>query len=372
MPPLNMLIKPASGICNMRCKYCFYHDVSENRSQASYGRMSMETLEDLVKRAFDFAEYTCSFAFQGGEPTFAGLEFFQRLTELEKKYNQKKVKVQYSIQTNGTLVDDRWAEFFARNHFLVGLSLDGTREVHDAMRVDAEGKGTFDRVMKTAAILEKYRVDFNILCVVNRGVAQESKKIYQFFREKKFGYVQPIPCLDPIGEQPGQHEFSLTPEKYGYFLKTFFDLWYDDLKNGHMTVIRNFDNYIGILMGYQPEMCSMLGHCICQYVVEADGSVYPCDFYVLDEWKLGNIRDSSFWELGKSEKVREFIRLSQHVDEQCRACRWRQLCRGGCRRNREPFQNGKPVLNYYCSSYREFFEYAAPRLLEIKRQITGR
>lgn len=334
--------------------------------------MDVDTLEILVKKALEFAEHSCTFSFQGGEPTLAGMDFFRKLIEFQNKYNSKGVKIYNSLQTNGMLIDNKWAYFLGKNRFLVGLSLDGTKRVHDAMRIDAKGSGSFEKVYDTAKRFDFYKVDYNILCVVNSYVAENISKIYCFFKENNFKYIQPIPCLDPLGEKPGKHAFSLTPEKYTYFLKTLFDLWYRDIKTGDMVVIRNFDNYIGILLGYKPEMCSMTGECICQYVVEADGGVYPCDFYVLDEWYLGNIKEDDIKNLGACETARNFVEVSRHIDSSCKGCKWTQLCKGGCRRNREPFMDGMPVLNYYCSSYKEFFTYAFLRLEEIKQMLLKR
>ena len=165
MPPISVLIKPASSLCNMRCKYCFYADITDNREVKSYGIMSEETLENLIKKAFEYASGSATFAFQGGEPTLAGLDFYRKLLQLEQKYNVKKIPVQNAIQTNGYVIDEEWAKFLAENKFLVGLSLDGTRDIHDSLRVDAAGKGTFSRVEKTAKLFKKHGVEFNILCV---------------------------------------------------------------------------------------------------------------------------------------------------------------------------------------------------------------
>ncbi len=371
MPPISLLIKPVSSNCNLRCKYCFYHSLAENREIKSYGIMDINTLETLVKKTLAYADMTCTFAFQGGEPTLAGLEFFEKLIEFQKKYNIKGVKVNNTLQTNGIVIDDGWAKFLHDNNFLVGLSLDGTKDIHDMNRIDSSNKGTFNRVMKTVDLFNKYKVEYNILFVVNSTVAKHAAKIYNFFKRKNFRYLQFIPCLDPLGE-PGGQIYSLTPDRFTTFLKTLFDLWYEDIKNGNIISIRYFDNLVSMLMGYPPENCGMSGVCRCQFVVEADGGVYPCDFYVIDQWNLGNLKESDFDEIAKSDVVKEFIEVSRYVDPKCRQCKWLNLCRGGCRRNREPFADGKPILNYLCSSYMEFFEYTAPRLYDLARIFSRR
>ncbi len=365
MPPLNFLIKPASGNCNIRCRYCFYHDVAENRGVSSYGMMSDETLEALIEKALATADGSCSFGFQGGEPTLAGLDFFRKVVALQKQYNRKGLRISNAIQTNGMVLDAEWAAFLAENHFLVGLSLDGTKEIHDANRLDPAGKGTFNRVLRTAQLLTAKKVEFNILTVVTRQSAQHIDRIYGFFRRSGLNWLQFIPCLDPLGEERGSNPYSLTPEAYAKFLKTLFDLWYRDVKAGNFIYIRYFENLVGMAMGYPPESCGLSGRCVIQNVVEADGSVYPCDFYALDEWKLGNIRTDSIPGMMKSPAAQKFLAAPLDIPEKCRSCRHYAICRGGCRRDREPMRGDTLPLNYFCPAYEEFFDYAMPRLQEL-------
>lgn len=360
--PLILLIKPASGSCDLRCKYCFYADEAQKRDRASYGKMSIETLELLVREALEQASGSCTFAFQGGEPTLVGLDFYKKLIELVHQYNRRNIRVQYAIQTNGCSIDRDWAAFFAQNHFLAGLSLDGTREVHDAYRLDASGEGSFQRVQRAAQLLQQYKVDFNILTVVTNKTVRNIGKIYGFFKRKGLNYQQYIPCLDPLGDPRGQTEYALTPEGYGEFLCRLFDLWYSDLARGEYVYIRYFENLAAMMLGHPPETCGMSGRCTCSFTVEADGSVYPCDFYVLDPYRLGRIGEQSLADMASGETVRSFIEPSLAVDEKCRSCRWGALCRGGCRRDREPAVGGVLQRNYFCPSYERFFDYAAPRL----------
>ena len=369
MPPINILIKPASSGCNLRCKYCFYHSVSQLREVENYGVMSKETLEIIVKKALAYSDGFASFAFQGGEPTLAGLPFYEKLMELEKKYNVKNVQIHNAIQTNGMVIDEDWARFFHKNNFLVGLSLDGPQNIHDENRVMAGGKGSFDRVMHTAELFNKYRVEYNILTVVSKWVAQHARIVYQFFRKNKFQYLQFIPCLDPVDETPFQNDFSLTPGDYLQFLKTTFDLWYCDFATGKPVSIRYFDNLVTMAMGYPPESCGMSGVCTCYFVAEADGSIYPCDFYVTDKWYLGNVHDTNFEDLLASPAAKEFMESSRHVDEKCKSCDVYTLCRGGFRRNREPFADGKPALNNYCDVFYAFFKYAGENIQKMADKL---
>lgn len=273
------------------------------------------------------------------------------------------------MQTNGVVINDEWAKFFAANNFLVGLSLDGYKEIHDANRFDVKNKGSFVKVMRTVRLFDKYKVEYNILSVVNAYVARHINKIYNFFGKNNFKYLQFIPCLDPLSEKPGAYNYSLTPERYTKFLKNLFDLWHNDLIDGNMVSIRNFDNYINMFAGHMPEACGMTGECQCQFVIEGDGGVYPCDFYVIDKWYLGNIKELGLSELRDCGRTKHFIELSQYVDPKCNACRWSNLCRGGCRRTREPSEEGNLVLNYFCPSYMEFFDYAAERMQQLAKMF---
>ena len=372
MPPLSLLIKPASSGCNLKCKYCFYHSLAENRKIKSYGTMSLHTLEQIVKKAFEFAEGQCVFAFQGGEPTLAGLEFYEKLIELQRKFNKNNITVLNTIQTNGIAIDDKWGAFLSQNNFLVGLSLDGYKDIHDRNRVDQNNKGSFNRVIKTVDILNKHKVEYNVLFVVTTESARHASKVYNFFKKNNFKYTQFIPCLDPLGEEPGNHEYSLKPEIYGQFLKNIFDLWYKDILNDEIVSIRYFDNLLRRIMGYNTESCGMNGICGCQFVIEADGGVYPCDFYVIDKWYMGSILESSIEELRASSTVSEFIDTSKYICDECKKCQWINLCRGGCRREREPFLHGKPGLNKYCASYKEFFNYSNSRFFELAKRLTCR
>ena len=366
MPALSLLIKPASGNCNMRCRYCFYADELDNREIRSYGKMSVDTMHTIVDKAMEYGDYECTIAFQGGEPTLAGLDFYRDLVAYVTAHeNPKKLKIHYALQTNGYLINEEWAAFLGENHFLVGVSLDGLKEIHDRYRLDAAGKGTYQRVISAIRLLEKHQVEYNILTVVTAATARNGQKIYNYFKKNHFGYQQYIECLDPIGEEPGQHEYSLTPEKYGEFLKSMFDAWYLDMRSGTYVYNRYFENLMMIMAGQQPESCNMRGVCGKQWVFEADGSVYPCDFYALDQWCLGNINKNSFEEMDQKRDELGFIQWSMRQQEDCQKCRWFGLCRNGCRRNREPVTAENTNRNYFCKSYQMFFEYAYPRLSEI-------
>ena len=367
MKNLNLLIKPASSSCNLRCRYCFYYDVADNREVKNYGIMNDDTLENMVKKVFDDVEYSANFAFQGGEPTMAGIEFFEKFHKFVEKYNTKKIIVNFSLQTNGTLLNKKWLELFKKHNYLIGLSLDGNKEMHDTFRIDAKGEGTFSRVLKAAKMMKKAEVEFNILCVVNKLIAQNGKLVYNFFRNNGFRYYQFIPCLDSLSCSE-EKDYTLTAEDYGKFLDETFNLWYEDIMSGKRISVRHFDNYTKILLGEEPEACDMVGHCNMNAVLESDGSMYPCDFYVLDEFKVGNINESSFEELFKSEAEMRFLRTSLAVDEKCKVCRYFKICRGGCRRHKELTAEGN-YENRFCESYKYFFERNIDKMIKTAEYV---
>ena len=373
MPPISLLVKPASGSCNMRCRYCFYTDETENRTVSSMGVMSIETMKTMVDKALTFADGDCSFAFQGGEPSLAGLPFFRALTDYVKDHpNPKKVRVHYSFQTNGYNLNEDWAKWFVENQVLVGISLDGPKEIHDRYRVDHAGKGTYQKVMSSIQLFNKYHVDYNILTVVTSATSRHGQQVYNFFKKNDFRYQQYIECLDPIGEVQGGYEYSLTPERYEEFLKTTFDSWYLDMKSGRYVYNRYFENLMMIIARQGAESCNMRGVCGAQWVIEADGSVYPCDFYALDEWYLGNINQDSFETMEQQRQTLGFIEWSKQIPEDCKNCRYFGLCRNGCRRNREPVTSTSTQKNYFCSAYKNFIEYAYSRLAEIYQMLVRR
>ena len=233
---------------------------------------------------------------------------------------------------------------------------------HDKYRHSKNGEGTYQKVLHAARLMKKSGVDFNILTVVNRETAENIVPIYKEYKRNGWEYLQFIACLDPLGETRGQREYSLTPKAYGEFLIKLFQLWYKDWKRGKQPYIRQFENYIGIMLKYEPESCEQRGVCGIQYVVEADGGVYPCDFYVLDEFRLGNLNQDTMAKIQERRSEIGFVERSQNHSEDCKQCRWFSLCRGGCYRCREGVKD-----NYFCESYRMLFESCFAQMEEISR-----
>jgi uncharacterized protein len=368
---LTILVKPASSLCDLRCRYCFYHSIADNRGKASYGVMPRETASALIGRALE-ASRNVTFSFQGGEPTLAGLDFFRFFAGEVNRLNGAGIPVNYAMQTNGAGMTEEFAGFLKEHGLLVGLSLDGPAEINDWMRVDAEENGSFKRIMSTAELFQRLGVPFNILCVVTSATARHIEKVYRFFRRRGFHYLQFIPCLDPLDEEPFSYQHSLTPELYAQFLTRLFRLWADDVAAGRGASIRFFDNLMTVAAGYPPEQCGMKGRCGGQFVVEGDGSIFPCDFYCTDAWRIGNIRDMTLQEAYASPAMQEFIRTSVYDDPECLQCRYWALCRGGCRRDRDAKSHGSAGPNRYCAALKQFFDEAAPRLPELLGMLAAR
>lgn len=370
MPEIYIMMKPVSGLCNMRCKYCFYMDELKHREQAGAGRMTEETLENVIRKALSFAEGRCTFAFQGGEPTLAGLDFYEKCLELQEKYKNSRTEVQNVLQTNGYGLTEAWGHFFAKHHFLVGVSLDGLKSLHDSYRRDAAGGDTYLRVLEGIRMLERCGVEFNILTVVHNRTASKIRRIYEQYAKWGFRHQQYIACLEPIGEKPGEQIYSLSPQAYGRFLTELFGLWEQDFWEGKQPYIRQFENWLGILLGEQPEACEMRGVCGIQNIVEADGSVYPCDFYALDEYLLGNLNTDGMEDIYRRWDRLEFGKSSRNQDGECVKCCWFPLCRGGCRRLRGSRQQPDGGWrNDYCESYRMFFEQCYDRLIRMRNSF---
>ena len=382
---LSLLIKPASSLCNLRCRYCFYHDLAESRDIKSYGIMKYEIIDILVENAIIAVEKIITFAFQGGEPSLAGLDYFRYFIECVNKNilkHNKKLTINYSIQTNGINITEEFAEFLKNNNFLVGLSLDGIKEINDFYRVDSKDEGTFNKIIKTAGLFDKYKVDYNILTVITPQTAKHIEKIYNYYKTRKFFYLQFIPCLEPLTEShpvgvaaPPFQKGALTPELYEKFLINLFSLWYNDFINGRYISIRFFDNLVRIAAGYPSEQCGTFGFCSGQFVIESDGSVFPCDFYCVDNWKTGNIFDMSFEELFNSKNMQKFRETSFYANyseierEKCESCKIFYLCNGGCRRDRDNKKDGFAGANIYCEALYNFYSFAEPYLKEIVRNM---
>jgi len=328
--------------------------------------MSDEVLASMISQYLSIAGQYTSFSWQGGEPLLMGLDFYKRVVELQQEYGYSGQYVGNSIQTNAILITPELAKLFHDYNFLLGVSLDGPKEIHDYYRQYHNGNGTFDRVMDSIEILKAHNVEFNILAVVNELTAKKADEIYSFFLDKGFYFLQFIPAVDFDAETGEPMGYSVKPDDYGEFLCKLFDKWYN---NGNPVVsIRTFDNIATIYAGIKSEACVYMKECGNYAVIEYNGDVYPCDFFVEEGLKLGNIIETPFREIISNQKMRVFSR-SKCSDsfEKCSDCEWEYICHCGCQHYR--YKDG---MDYLCESYRQFFAYADERLKilgeRIKRQ----
>lgn len=369
MPNLSIMIKPASSACNMKCEYCFYCDEIKYRDVKNFGMIDEKTTEQLIIKAMELSNGdSIAFAFQGGEPTLRGLDYFRFFVDTVKKYNKKYCQIFYSLQTNGLLIDEEWCRFLRQNEFLVGLSLDGTRD-DNIYRLDKEGKETFDRIINATRLFNKYGVAFNILTVVTKKVAANIDGIYDFYKSMGFKYLQFIPCIRNFDSEnynksiPNSQsnakkdkvelaldkDIYMDQKEYSEFLSRLFSRYIKDYTDGDYTSIRMFDNFVALYKGEKAEQCGMEGHCTYQFVVEGNGNVYPCDFYCLDKYLLGNIKSMSLKEMADSDRAKSFILESLEREPRCERCAYFKICRGGgCKRNKQAYD--------YCEAYKDFFD----------------
>ena len=364
MKTYNIMLKPASSLCNMRCRYCFYADVAVHRETPSYGMMAAEPRDALLRTVFSelSAGDRVQFIFQGGEPTLAGLPFFR--TFVAKAKAHEGVSVSFSLQTNGLLIDDEWCEFLKENRFLVGLSCDLLRTAHDDARRDASDKGTLTRVLRTLVLFKRHGIDFNVLCTLTPAVARHPEGVWREITRLGIDYVQFTPCLAP--EDGTSSPYALTPEAFASFYTRLFALWYTDYRKGICRSVKLFDDVVNLLLLGRPTACGMNGVCTPQLVIEADGSAYPCDFYCTDDYRLGSITDTTVSTLLASPAARAFATRKREPHALCEGCRYRTFCGGGCPRMQRSVCISED--GHRCG-YRTFLENCGNTLLQLTDEI---
>ncbi len=357
-----LLIKPAGPDCNLDCTYCFYL-VKEELFGPGNHRMSLETLEAVIRQAMEESGPQITFAWQGGEPTLMGLPWFQKAIEFQERYGSGKT-VGNGLQTNGLLLDSAWARFLRERRFLVGLSIDGPAHVHDRYRITRGRKGSFKTVAETARLLLGEGVLTNALSVVTDYSAEYPEEIYAILKGLGFRFMQFIPCVERSAHDPSElAPYSVSAEAYGRFLVRIFDLWLDDFVDGvPSTSVRYFDSVFHKYVGLSAPDCTLGRTCGTYLVVEHNGDVYSCDFYVEPRWKLGNVVTGGFSEMLNSELQTEFGEWKADLPAACRSCRWLRNCRGGCTKERGPW-GADP--SHFCRSYEKFFEHADAKLVDL-------
>lgn len=364
--PLGVMWKTVSEACNLACDYCYYSRC--NGRPEKIETISDEVLEKFIKEYMEMSNGTTSFAWQGGEPLLAGLEFFEKVVDLQAKYAPRNTIISNTIQTNGTLINEKWAKFFKKYNFLVGVSLDGPQEINDARRVTGSGKGSFQSIINGIKILKDENVDFNILTVLHENNINKASELMEFYQSEDFRYVQFIPCMDFNSQdinKPGR--FLITPKEYGDFLCEAFDFWYND---GYPVISeRFFDNMLAVYLHQEAELCTHRKSCPKTVLFEQNGNAYPCDFFIHEDYSLGNIGQSSLRDILNHSTYDEFLSKKTTLAPKCENCEYLNLCYGGCPRNRNWYDPKELQTDYFCQSYKQIYQYAEERMQIVARNV---
>lgn len=365
-PRIHVLSKPTGAICNLDCSYCFFLDKEELYPGSKF-RMTDEVLETYIRQLIEAHKTPeVTVAWQGGEPTLMGVGFFRKAIAYQEKYRKPGMTFENTLQTNGTLLDDQWCEFFKENNYLIGLSLDGPRELHDANRVDKKGSPTFDRVMRGLRLLQKHGVEYNILTTVNRVNADHPLEVYRFLRDEvKTSWIQFIPVVERINEdgktlyQQGTtvSENSVLPEQFGNFLTTIFDEWVR--KDVGKIFVQTFEAAVRSWLNMPTGMCFFSPTCGTGVALEHNGDLYSCDHFVEPDYLLGNIQENSMAELVSRDRQFKFGQDKlDTLPKYCQQCEVRFACHGECPKHRFIHTpDGEPGLNYLCAGYKHFFTH---------------
>ena len=394
------MTKPIGPICNLDCRYCFYLEKEEmyeqeRRKERPSWAMPDEVLQKYIREYIESQDVPeINFAWQGGEPTLLGVRFFRRVVALQKEWAGGK-RIVNAFQTNGTLLDDEWGEFLSENEFLIGLSIDGPRDLHDAYRVDKQDRPTFDRVMAGRDVLKRHRVEFNTLTVVSRKNSQRPLDVYRFLKEHGSGYMQFIPLVEraapgplqseggliqlslaspprPGSEKSPVTEWSVRSEDYGAFLTTIFDEWVrQDIGK---VFVQQFDVALGIWAGQGSALCVFSETCGKALALEHNGDLYACDHYVYPEYRLGNLRETPLEELVNSPAMEKFGNDKRDtLPKYCRECDVRFACNGECPKHRFlKTPDGEWGLNYLCAGYKNFFGHVDPYMKAMTQLLSQR
>jgi len=385
--PFQVMVKPNGPRCNLDCKYCYYLEKERLYPETKKFRMPDEVLERYVRDYIAAQAETGApeiwFSWQGGEPTLLGVEFFRHVVELQASYCPPGRRIRNALQTNGTLLDDEWGAFFKENGFLIGLSVDGPRDLHDRYRVDRAERPTFDKVMAGLDVLRRHGVETNALTVVHRRNARKPREVYRFLRDAGFDFIQFIPLVersagdDLAGAPQSDGEgaayrvtpWSVLPKDYGSFLNRVFDCWIKE--DVGKVFVQFFDVQLGMWMGEAAGLCWFSETCGQGLAMEHNGDLFSCDHYVYPEYRLGNIMETPLAELAGAPAQRKFgADKRDALPRQCRACEFRFACNGGCPKHRFlSTEDGEPGLNYFCESYLRFFRHAGPQLQRMAELV---
>lgn len=381
--PLYVMLKPAGAHCNLACKYCYYLEKNKLYPTAQRHLMSDEMLEQFTREYIEAQTMNqVLFTWHGGEPLLRSIDFYRKALSLQQKYAGGR-RIDNVIQTNGTLLTDEWCEFFAQNHWLVGISIDGPQPYHDHYRLTAAGKPSWQKVMQGIKLLKKHGVEWNAMAVVNADNANHPLEFYRFFKENGCQFLQFTPIVERLTrhedgrtlasladkDEISLSEASVTPEQWGYFLSAIFDEWVR--KDVGKIFVEIFDCTLANWMGISPGICAYSKECGHAGVMEHNGDVYSCDHFVFPEYKLGNIRDHSLIDMLYGEQQQEFSRLKHSsLPRQCKECDMEFACHGECPKNRfMKDKYGDSGLNYLCPGYYHYYQHVAPYMDYMKQEL---
>ncbi len=381
--PLYVMLKPAGAHCNLACKYCYYLEKNKLYPTAQRHLMSDEMLEQFTREYIEAQTMNqVLFTWHGGEPLLRSIDFYRKALSLQQKYAGSR-RIDNVIQTNGTLLTDEWCEFFAQNHWLVGISIDGPQPDHDHYRLTAAGKPSWKKVMQGIKLLKKHGVEWNAMAVVNAYNANHPLEFYRFFKENGCQFLQFTPIVERLTrhedgrtlasladkDEISLSEASVAPEQWGYFLCAIFDEWVR--KDVGKIFVEIFDCTLANWMGISPGICAYSKECGHAGVMEHNGDVYSCDHFVFPEYKLGNIRDHSLIDMLYGEQQQEFSRLKHSsLPRQCKECDMEFACHGECPKNRfMKDKYGDSGLNYLCPGYYHYYQHVAPYMDYMKQEL---
>ena len=381
--PLYVMLKPAGAHCNLACKYCYYLEKNKLYPTAQRHLMSNEMLEQFTREYIEAQTMSqVLFTWHGGEPLLRSIDFYRKALSLQQKYAGGR-RIDNVIQTNGTLLTDEWCEFFAQNHWLVGISIDGPQPYHDHYRLTAAGKPSWKKVMQGIKLLKKHGVEWNAMAVVNAYNVNHPLEFYRFFKENGCQFLQFTPIVERLTrhedgrtlasladkDEISLSEASVAPEQWGYFLCAIFDEWVR--KDVGKIFVEIFDCTLANWMGISPGICAYSKECGHAGVMEHNGDVYSCDHFVFPEYKLGNIRDHSLIDMLYGEQQQEFSRLKHSsLPRQCKECDMEFACHGECPKNRfMKDKYGDSGLNYLCPGYYHYYQHVAPYMDYMKQEL---
>jgi len=362
-PNLGILIKPVSADCNMACGYCYYRHVGGLYPDVPRHRMPLEVFDAVCEQYLALGPREIKIGWQGGEPTLMGLDFFREVVRVESKHARTGDCVGNSLQTNGVVLDDEWCRFLAESNFLVGLSVDGPRELN-AERCFPDGRPAFDTTMRALEVLKKHGVEFNILVVISRANVEQPERVFRFLVDNDLHYSQFIPCTEPAGGPGRVSDHSIGPGQYADFLIRLFDAWvaHDDPS----YYVRRIDNWLHQFFGLPPECCEYRPDCSNLVTVEWNGDVYPCDFFVEPRYRMGNVRERTLEQMLRGPAFRDFVRGAESVPPDCADCEWLDYCHAGCYRHRRKLALADDAVPYLCEANKRIFAHVFSTLRRLK------